>query len=170
MNVFETIKNRRSIRSYSDKMVENEKLFQILEAARLSPSAVNYQPWHIIVVKDRAAKEELSKAYPPTWFSKAPVIIVVCVDPHKAWRRKDGEEIWKVDGAIAMQSIVLTAYELGLGTCWICAFDENKVKTALNIPDNIRVVAMTPLGYPVEQKGQVTDRKTLNEIVHYDKW
>ncbi len=170
MNVFEAVKNRRSIRSYTGKPVEAEKLLQVLEAARLSPSAVNYQPWNIVVVKDKAAKERLSKAYPPEWFSKAPVIIVVCVDPRRAWCRSDGEEFWKADAAIAMQNMVLVAYELGLGTCWICAFNEKKAKAALGIPDDIRAVAMTPLGYPAEEKGQVTDRKTLNEIVRYDQW
>ena len=170
MDVLETIRNRRSIRNYSDKPVEDERLLNVLEAARLSPSAVNYQPWTIIVIENKEAKEKLSKAYPPTWFSKAPVIIVICADPQKAWRRRDGEEFWKVDAAIAMQSMVLTAYEQGLGTCWICAFEEQKAKVALGIPDNIRIVAMTPLGYPAEQKGQVTDRKTLNEIVKYNHW
>lgn len=170
MNVFEAVKNRRSIRSYTDKPVEEEKLLQVLEAARLSPSAVNYQPWHIIVVKDKTVKEKLSESYSPLWFRNAPLAIVVCVDPQKAWRRGDGEEFWKVAAAIAMQNMVLTAYELGLGTCWICAFNEEKAKTILGVPNNIRVVAMTPMGYPAEQKGQVTDRKTLDEIIHYDHW
>jgi nitroreductase len=101
---------------------------------------------------------------------QAPAIIVACADPKKAWKRNDGEEYWKVDAAIAMQNLVLAATELGLGTCWIAVFNEKAVKKALNIPKHIRVVAMTPLGYPDEDKGPVTDRKTLNEIVHFEKW
>lgn len=170
MSVFDTIKNRRSIRNYSDKTVEEEKLLQVLEAGRLAPSAVNYQPWDIIVVKEPQVKEKLSKASPQAWLIKVPIMIVVCADPNRAWCRKDGEEFWKVDTAIAMQNMVLAAYELGLGTCWIGAFDEKTAKNALNIPDNIRVVALTPLGYPAEQKGQIIDRKNLVEIVHYNHW
>jgi nitroreductase len=168
--VFEAIRNRRSIRSYTDKPVEEEKLQKVLEAARLSPSAVNFQPWSFVVVKDKTSKMHLAKAYPPAWFNQAPLIIVVCANPQTAWLRRDGEEFWKVDAAIATQSMILVATELGLGTCWICAFDEKKTKSALGIPENIRVVAMTPLGYPAEQKEPVSERKSLDEIVHRDKW
>ena len=170
MDVLEAVKTRRSIRSYQEKPVEDQKLLKVLEAARLSPSAVNYQPWTFIVVKDRAAKAQLSKAYPRQWFAKAPVIIVVCASPEKAWKRSDGEEFWKIDAAIATQSLVLAATSEGLGTCWIGAFDEDKAKSALGIPSNVRVVAMTPLGYAAEVKGQVFERKPPAEIIRYDHW
>jgi len=118
------------------------------------------------------AKESLRAAFKPErqWLIQAPAIIVACADPKKAWKRNDGEEYWKVDAAIAMQNLVLAATELGLGACWIAVFNEKAVKKTLNIPKHIRVVAMTPLGYPDEDKGPVTDRKTLNEIVHFEKW
>jgi nitroreductase len=170
LDVFEAVKTRRSIRSYLYKSVEEEKLFRVLEAGRLSPSAVNLQPLDFVVVKDDAAKENLSKSYPRSWFRYAPVIIVVCATPEKAWRRRDGEEFWKIDAAIAMQSMVLAATAEGLGTCWIGAFDEKAAKVALGIPADVRVVAMTPLGYGAEQKGTVTERKGLTEIVHHDRW
>jgi nitroreductase len=82
----------------------------------------------------------------------------------------DGEEYWKVDIAIAMQNLVLAATELGLGTCWIAAFNEEAAKKALGIPEDVRVVAMTPLGYPDQEKGPVTRRKQLSTIVHYNQW
>lgn len=170
MGVFEAIKKRRSIRKYSEKLIEKEKLNRVLEAARLAPSAVNRQPWHFIVVADPTKKEGLRAAYDREWFVKAPVIIVACVDPEEAWRRMDGEEYWKVDLAIVMQNLVLASTELGLGTCWIGAFNEDAAKKALGIPKNVRVIAMTPLGYPAEKKGPVTDRKPLADIIHYDKW
>jgi nitroreductase len=170
MDVHEAFKTRRSIRSYQSKPVEEEKLAKVLEAARLAPSAVNLQPCDFIVVKDAAAKERLAKAYVRPWFGKAPVIIVVCATPEKAWVRGDGEEFWKIDAAIALENMVLAATAEGLGTCWIGAFDEQKAKAALSVPADVRVVAMTPLGYPAEQKGNVTDRKPLNEIVHNDRW
>ena len=150
--------------------MEEQKLLRILEAARLSPSAVNFQPWNLIVVKDPTAKQHLSKAYTRPWFAKAPIIIVTCATPEKAWKRSDGEEFWKIDAAIATQTLILAATAEGLGTCWIGAFDEKKAKEALGIPENTRIVAMTPLGYAAEQKGKVSERRPLAEIVHYDHW
>jgi nitroreductase len=170
MDVLEVIKKRRSIRNYLDKPVEEEKHANVLEAARLSPSAVNFQPWDLIVVRGKTAREKLLKAYTRNWLANAPVIIVVCASPEKAWRRSDGEEFWKIDAAIAIQSMVLAATAEGLGTCWIGAFDEKKAVDALGVPANVRVVAMTPLGYPAEQKGPVTDRKAIEQIVHRDHW
>jgi nitroreductase len=170
LDTFEAIKTRRSIRVYQDKPVEAQKLEKILEAGRLSPSAVNFQPWDFIVVKDEAAKTRLYTAYDRPWIQKAPLIIVVCATPQKAWKRRDGEEFWKIDAAIATQTMLLAAAAEGLGTCWIGAFDEEKVKQALGIPADVRVVAMTPLGYADEQKGPVVERKRLAEILHYDKW
>jgi nitroreductase len=170
LEVFEAVRTRRSIRKYKDKPVEKEKLLKILEAARLSPSASNNQHWHFIVVIDKEIRERLFPAYNRDWFVKAPVVIVACSTPSKAWSREDGEEYWKVDAAIAMQSMVLVAHELGLGTCWIAAFKEDKVKDALRIPEEVRPVALTPLGYPAEQKGPVKERKPMEEIVHYEYW
>lgn len=170
MEVFEAIRTRRSIRNYENRPVENEKLMNVLEAARLSPSATNAQPWSFIVVTDRDVKERLRSSYDRDWFVSAPVIIVACALPDEAWVRHDGEEYWKVDVTIAMQDLILAAWEEGLGTCWIGAFNEEEAKRALGIPEHVRVVAMTPLGYPAEEKGPVTDRKPLEEIVHYDRW
>ena len=170
MEVFEAIRTRRSIRNYEDQPVENEKLLNVLEAVRLSPSATNSQPWAFIVVTDRDVKERLRSSYDRDWFVSAPVIIVACALPDEAWVRHDGEEYWKVDVTIAMQDLILAAWEEGLGTCWIGAFSEEEAKRALGIPEHVRVVAMTPLGYPAEEKGLVSDRKPLEEIVRYNRW
>jgi len=173
MDVFETIKTRRSIRRYEEKPVREKSLLKVLEAARLAPSADNCQPWSFIVVTDLGVKKGLVSAYKERWkdwLISAPVIIVACAFPEKAYVRDDGEEYWMVDVAIAMQDLVLTAWGEGLGTCWIGNFNEEKVKRVLEIPPNVRVVAMTPLGYPAEDKGAVTNRKPLEEIVHYDRW
>lgn len=170
MDVFEAVKTRRSIRKYADKPVEKDKLLKILEAARLSPSASNNQPWHFVVISDKAIVESLLPAYTREWFVKAPVVIVACSYPDEAWSRMDGESYWKVDSAIAVENMVLVAHEAGLGTCWVAAFDESKVKDALGIPKEVRIIAMLPLGYPAEQKGEVTDRKALDEIIHYEQW
>ncbi len=171
MSVLDVLKKRRSIRKYQTKPVESEKITEVLDAARLGPSANNQQPCYFIVITRPEAKESLRAAYKADWFVQSPVIIVGCANPKEAWRRGSfGEEYWKVDLAIAFQNLVLAATELGLGTCWIAAFDENAVKNALNIPKEVRVVAMTPLGYPDEEKDPVTDRKPLEKIVHHEKW
>jgi nitroreductase len=171
MEVFEIIRKRRSIRLYEKKPVEKKKLHRILEAGRLAPSASNRQPWRFIVVTDDKVKEKLRAAYDKEWFVSAPVIIIGCAVPEEAWMRIDGQEYWMVDVAIAMQNMILTATELGLGTCWIADFsDEKAIQKALNLPSNIRVVAMTPLGHPAEEKHPVRDRKPLTEILHHEHW
>ncbi len=170
MDLLEVFKKRRSIRKYKAAPIEKEKLFRVLEAGRLAPSAANKQPWYFIVVDNEEVKKKLFNAYPSEWFIKAPAIIVACADPSLAWKRKDGEEYWKVDLAIAIEHIVLQAYSEGLGTCWVCAFNESEAKKALNIPEGIRVVAMIPIGYPDEEKGEVTNRKQLKEIVFMNSW
>ncbi len=170
MEVLEIIRRRRSIRRYKPDPVPEDKLRKVLEAARLAPSAANRQPWKFIVVRSPEVKEMLKEAYPASWFISAPVIIVACALPREAWVRNDGEEYWKVDVSIAMEHLVLEAVEEGLGTCWIGAFDEEAVKKVLGIPHDVRVVAMTPLGYPAESKEPVKDRKSLDKIVSYDHW
>jgi nitroreductase len=170
MDVSKAIRVRRSIRKYKPQPVEAEKLLRVLEAGRLAPSATNRQPWHFIVITDPATREKMRQSYDRDWFVSAPVIIAVCADPRGAWVRKDTEEYWKVDAAIALQNMILTATEEGLGTCWIAAFKEPPAKEILAIPPHIRVVAMTPLGYPDEEKGEVTDRKPLSEILHREHW
>ena len=168
MDIFETIKNRRSIRKYKQQNIEKDKIQKILEMARLSPSAMNRQPYGFIVVSENSIIKEISSACNQKW--DAPVIIVVFGLPDQAWVRDDGEEYWKADSAIAMSNMSLAAYSLGLGTCWIAAFKEDELKKILNISSNARVFAMTPLGYPDEKKGPVKKRKPLEDLVHYDKW
>jgi nitroreductase len=124
LDVNEIIRVRRSIRKYKRKRIEEEKLVRVLEAGRLSPSAVNKQPWHFILITDPEIRNRMKEAYDARWFYEAPVIIVICVDLGGRRIIKKGENFWKVDGAIAMQSMVLQATEEGLGTCWIGAFHE----------------------------------------------
>lgn len=170
MDVFEAVRTRRSIRKYLDKTVEKDKLLKVLEAARLSPSANNNQPNHFVVISDKATLESLLPAYTREWFIKAPIVIVACSYADKAWSRMDGESYWKVDAAIAVENMMLVAHEAGLGTCWVAAFDETKVKEVLGIPKEMRLIALLPLGYPAEEKEKVTDRKPLDKIIHYEHW
>ena len=165
MTVIEAIKGRRSIRKYQDRAVETEKLAILFEALRLAPSAKNIQPWHYIVVDDRDLIEKLVVACNDQKFlATAPIIIVGCSDEVKAYPRMGGyQSSFAIDLTIGFDHLTLAAHELGLGTCWIGSFKEHKVKTLLGIPDNFRVVALTPVGYPAENpKGK--NRKSRSEI------
>ena len=164
MDVFEAIKRRCSIRKYKREVVEKDKLMKVLEAARLAPSAMNLQPHIFVVTSDADIIQKISSACNQQWDS--PTIIAVCSFPDKAWVRDDGEEYWKVDAAAAMTNLSLQACAEGLGTCWIAAFKEDEIKQILGIK-KARVIAMTPLGYPAEEKGPVTNRKSIDELVRF---
>jgi nitroreductase len=164
LDVFEAIKRRRSIRKYERTKIEKEKLLNVLEAARLAPSAMNRQPYIFVVTSDTETIKKISSGCNQQWDS--PIIIAICSFPDKAWVRDDGEEYWKVDAAVAMTNLSLQACAEGLGTCWIAAFKEDEIKQILGIKKG-RVVAMTPLGYPAEKKGPVTNRKSIDELVQF---
>ncbi|MBW4829291.1 MAG: nitroreductase family protein [Clostridiaceae bacterium] len=169
MDVLSAIKGRRSIRKYSSKPVEEEKLLKVLEAARLSPSAKNLQEWRFIVVKDSKLREKLTnEAIKQPFVGEAPIILVCC-GTEASGVMKCGQPRYTVDLSIATAYMILEAYEQGLGTCWLGSFDETKVKDILDIPEDVRVVSITPLGYPSESPSQ-RPRKELNEIVSYDKY
>jgi nitroreductase len=169
MDVMDAIRSRRSIRSYQDKPVEDEKLRAVLEAGRLAPSARNLQEWRFVVVRDKALREKLAvAANGQTFVGEAPVVIVACAvtDGH---RMSCGEQCYPIDVAIALDHISLKAVEEGLGTCWIGAFDPDKVRKLLGIPDSVRVVELMPLGYPVSEPSS-RPRLDLDEIVMHDAW
>jgi nitroreductase len=163
LDFFEVIKNRRSIRKYQDKTVEKEKLQKVLEAARLSPSAMNRQPYKLLVVTSRGILAKVDSACNQRW--EAPIMIVMVSSPKEAWVREDGEEFWKADAAIAMNQVSLAAFAEGLGTCWIAAFKENEVKEILGVDSDSRIPFLSPLGYPAENKGPITNRKTIESLV-----
>jgi nitroreductase len=169
MNFLELVRQRGSIRAYDPSPVPEKDLIKVLEAGRMAPSAANYQPWHFIVVKDAAARSALREAYGKEWFWRAPVILVVCVEPRKGWTRMDGKNYATVDGAIAMDHMTLCAADLGLGTCWIAAFDPAKARAILGLPEGIDPLVMTPLGRPAAPPPP-KKRKSLSEIVHYERW
>lgn len=166
MEFLNLVKNRFSVRSYKPDDVEEEKLDVIFEAARLAPTAVNYQPFQLIVIKTRGVENKLKRIYPAKWFSEAPLVICLCVIPSKAWNRKDGKNYADVDGSIVMDHIILAATSLGLGTCWVGAFDPDAAREILDLPENVEPLVFTPLGYPAEEP-KVKQRKKLSEIVKF---
>jgi nitroreductase len=169
MKFAELIKNRYSVRSYKPDLVEEHKLAQVLDAARLAPTACNLQPFQFIVISTAGRKEELKRIYSRDFFTEAPLVICVCALPAQAWSRRDGKNYSYVDAAIAMDHLILAATELGLGTCWIAAFDPDAAREVLKLPDRVEPVAFTPLGYPVETPG-VKNRRPLSGIVRYEHW
>lgn len=168
MSFLELVQKRYSVRSYSNQPVEEEKILQLLETARMAPSAVNYQPWYFIVVTEEALKAKIAEAYPREWFKQAPVVIVACGDHEKSWKRKDGKDHCDVDVAIAVDHLTLAATSLELGTCWVCAFDAQRVHEVLELPDNLGVVALLPLGYPQDERIPEKKRKDLAELVSWN--
>ena len=169
MNVMDAIRQRRSIRAYQDRPVEEEKLGAVLEAARLAPSASNRQEWRYVVVRDPGMRLKLAEAANGQKFvGEAPVVIVACAktDGHKM---TCGEACYPIDIAISLDHITLRAAEEGLGTCWIGAFNQPAVKKLLNIPEEIRVVELMPLGYPADEPAE-RSRLSLDEIVIQEKW
>lgn len=166
MKFLELVRKRKSIRRYKSDPVPQRKLEHVLEAARLAPSWGNRQCWRFIVVTDEAKKRAITTR---EWAAQAPVIIVGCAYPNLSGSRFN-QQYYMLDMGIAMEHLILAAAEQGLGTCWIGGqFDEGAVRQALGIPEGVRVVALTPLGYPAETP-RPKAKKPLEEIVSYDKW
>ena len=164
MEILETIRKRRSIRAYKPEPVKDEDLRRMLEAARLAPSAGNRQPWYFIIVRDPELKKRVAEAAARQMFiSDAGAIVVAVADPTVSlrWAEKDV--------MIALEHLILEATELGYGTCWIGAFNEEEVKKLLGIPQQLKVVALTPVGVPAESPSP-RPRKALEEVAFENKW
>ena len=170
MNFMELLQKRYSVRAYKPDPVEDDKLHQVLEACRLAPSAANRQPFQLIVIHAAGREKELRRVYHRGWFSQAPLVICACALPDQAWyRRGDGKNYSYVDVAIVVDHLTLAATDLGLGTCWVAAFDVAAAREMLGLPDEVEPVAFTPLGYPADQPGP-KERKALSDLVRYERW
>ena len=167
MDFLTLTKSRYSVRSYTARPVEKEKLEYILECARMAPSATNAQPWKLFVVTDEEVKAKIYKSYTREWIANVPVYIVVCVDSKGAWVRNnfDKKNHADIDGAIITEHICLAATECGLGTCWVCNFDPELCAEALQLPTGLIPLALIPLGYPATDEIPEKKRKELSEIV-----
>jgi len=170
MNIFEAIKKRRSVRSFLDKPIEDEKLTAVLEAGRLAPSAGNRQECRFVVVEDRDVRRRIAvAANGQSFVGEAPVVIVACAVTN-GHVMSCGQPCYPIDVAIALDHISLAAVELGLGTCWIGAFNEGKVKEILGIPEEVRVVELMPIGYPATMAVKEKNRLPLSKIVKQGHW
>lgn len=168
MNFLELAKSRYSCRSFSNKEVETEKIKKILEAGRVAPTAVNYQPQRILVIQDKEKLDKLSECTRYGW--NAPLIMIICYDKNISWKRKyDNKDEGIVDASIVTTHMMLEAYSLGLGTTWIGAFNPDMVRKVYNIPDNFEIVALLPIGYPSNDatpSAMHEKRNSIEEMVY----
>jgi nitroreductase len=165
LSCIEKILKRRSIRCYKKEPVPDEICSRILEAGRQAPSAANRQPWHFVVVTDPELKGRLSTGRYNSFIRESAFTIVGIALPYDRVSEKWGV----VDVTIAMQNMVLAAEVQGVGSCWVGDFKEEEVKRSLNIPEEAKVVALLPMGFPDERPGP-KPKKPLSEIVHYNRW
>lgn len=168
MSYFDLIEQRHSVRSYKSDPVEEEKLNKILEAARLAPTACNAQPFKVVVIYTKDHEEQLKKIYGREFFVQAPVVLGIFSAPKKGWSRSDGKNYTDVDAAIVADHIVLAATELGLGTCWIGAFDAAAAREIIGLGEGYEPVTFIPIGYTDNNEFK-KNRKALEDLVVYFK-
>jgi nitroreductase len=169
LTVLDVIRNRASIRTYKDRRIPRDDLLKILEAARLAQSAANRQPWQFIVVTNSSTRRRLVQAAGNQRFVGEAAAVIVCLADPQESAPVGPFEGFLIDLSIAIENMALTAWELGIGSCWIGAFTEEKVRQLLDVPKNLRVTSLLTLGYPDEKPGSKY-RKTLDEIAHFEKY
>jgi nitroreductase len=161
----EKVLSRRSIRRFMNEPVSEQVMNNILEAGRRAPSATNQQPWHFVVARDHNEKEACSFGGFNRFVTEAPFVVV------GLYRKSEViiEKLSLMDVTIALQNMVVAAWVQGVGSCWMGAFDERKLKDTLNLPVDSRIVGAVAFGIPAENPSQPT-KKALSETVHFDKW
>lgn len=151
MDLNEIIAKRKSVRKYTIRPIDEQVINELIESARLAPSAVNYQPWKFYVCASDEAKKIVRDSYPRDWFNSAPIYLMVCGDHSQSWKRPgDGKDHCDIDVAIAVEHLVLKTVELGLGTCWVCNFDAGVLKRGFHLPPETEPVVLLPIGYVTE--------------------
>jgi len=170
VDILQAINSRKSVRSFSDKKVESEKVTDILEMARLAPSFFNRQDWRFVIVQDEKTKRNLVDiGKSPSFITESPIVIVGCGKPIEHITSSD-QSSYIIDTVIALNHVTLAAVEHGLGSCWVSIFDEKKVKEILDIPEEIRVIALLALGYPKDNSVSEKRRIPLAQLVRFEKW
>lgn len=163
MEFYEVLKQRRSIRNYRPDPVSREVLEKLSSAVAVAPSANNRQPWKFLAVTDPARLAAIREACPQRLLENAPAIVVVAGNGEEAWRRPEGTSILDIDIGIAMEHLVLAATAEGLGSCWVCAYNLEKMTAALGLEAPWQALALTPLGYPAAPAQEIA-RKRVRDI------
>ncbi|MBI2134761.1 nitroreductase family protein [Candidatus Woesearchaeota archaeon] len=173
MDVFEAIRTRRSIRKYKDKQVPWDNVVTILQAGKYAPSAGNLQNWKFIIVKNDAKRKAITKAcLQQEWMEQAPVFIVVLAEPKKAERFYGirGSRLYTLQAcAAAIENMLLTAHSLGLGSCWVGAFDEHEIWAILGLPEEISVQGIVTIGY-ADEIPQAPPKFRIEHVMFFEKW
>lgn len=166
------ISRRYSCRRYSDRKVEREVIAQIVEAARIAPSACNRQPWTFVALDTPESVRVAAECYGRDWAGQVPAYLVACGHHDVAWHRQaDNKDHTDVDVAIAVEHICIAAAALGVGSCWICSFDAPRVARELGLPEGVEAVALVALGYPDEGvEVPAKNRKPIEEILKWEKY
>lgn len=164
MEFIDLAQERYSVRAYEDTPIEDDKLQAILEAGRLAPTACNLQAFRIVVIRTAEHMPALKKLYRGSFFTQAPLILGVYADTETSWSRADGKSYADVDAAIVMDHMILQAAALGLGTCWIGAFDAQAARELGGFGKKFEPIAFTPVGYPASEAPRKA-RKPLADIV-----
>ncbi len=184
METLEAIKTRCSVRKFSDRPVEHDKLMTVLNAARMAPSWANLQCWRFVVVQDPATKRRISEfSYVDSFFAakgyktnpsqlalaEAPVVIVACAQPNQSGDMR-GQQYYMTDIGLAAENLLLSAHDQGLGSVFVSIFEEKPLADLLGIPAYISIVGLFPLGYPQNESSSSSPRKPLEELVFYERW
>ncbi len=175
MDVIEAICGRRSVRLFKEKDVPEKMITQLISLAVMAPSAGNLQAWDLIIVRNPETKVALVRAaFGQSFIAKAPIIIIVCANQKRSAQQYGtrGTDLYSIqDSAAAIQNLLLAAYSLGLGTCWVGAFNESIVSDLLKIPDGVRPVSIIPIGYYLKDTTpQPPSRLPLEQIVHIEQY
>lgn len=173
MDVFECIRTRRSVRKFKDKQVPWDNIVTIMQAGKYAPSSGNLQNWKFIVIKDDAKRKAIAKAcLDQEWIEVAPIHIVMIGDYQKAERLYGtrGRRLYTIQGvAAAVQNMLLTAHSLGLGSCWVGAFDEDEIRRLTSLPEHVDVQAIVVIGY-ADEKPETPPKYRIEHIMWFEKW
>jgi nitroreductase len=173
MNFDSVLRKRCSIRKYSTKKVSQNEIMKVVDASRFSPMAGNIPTVRLIIVDDEKKKAELAESALQQYFiADAPYILVVCSDITRLARsyKNQVEKYARQQAGAAIENMLLKIVDIGLASCWIGAFDEEKVKSILNIPVNIHVEALLPIGKPIKEKIRIKIKPGLKMITYFNKW
>lgn len=169
MDFLNLAKKRYSCRSFLKKKVEKEKIEKILEAGRVAPTAVNFQPQRILVLDDEEKLSRLNECTKYGW--GVPIVMVICYDKTISWKRQyDNKDEGIVDASIVATHMMLEIQDLGLGTTWIGSFDPEKVREIYKIPENLEIISLMPVGYPAEDAKPSSSHEKRNSMEEMVCW
>jgi nitroreductase len=173
MEFYDVIKTRRSVRRFLKRAVPEDALERVLEAARMAPSGGDRQPWRFVVVKEEQKKKRIARAcYSQDFIAEAPAVLVCCAIKCSSGYEPWHDEAGRRDTVIATDHLILAARNEGLGTCWVGAVHDKQVKKIVNVPDDVDVVMVVPIGYPASKTAfrEPTGRKKLKEICFFEEY